>query len=68
MLIFATGSGQVPPLGYDRSPEIHLINEYLPTSNTCAAVLRLPTAHVTYEKFKEAMDMAILNSPCFDLA
>ena len=68
ILVFTTGSGQVPPLGYGVTPSIEFIQERLPTANTCSVTIRLPTVHEDYDKFKESMDLGILNSPLFGIA
>lgn len=67
-MIFATGACVPPPLGFDSLPMIEFTSERLPTANTCSTVVRLPTAYDEYDKFKEVMDFAILNSPCFGKA
>lgn len=64
-MVFVTGAEEPPPLGFDSYPTVEFTDDRLPTSNTCGTVLRLPTMYTQYDDFKEAIDFAILNSPCF---
>ena len=68
VLIFVTGAQVPPTLGFDTQPKISFVDEAFPSANTCATTLRLPTIYETYEEFKEKMDYAILNCPCFGQA
>ena len=72
ILIFATGSNEIPPLGFRPKPQIYFWDEARPRSNTCANILYLPLHlqkdDLSYDLFKEFMDFSILNSPTFGLA
>ncbi|XP_068744490.1 G2/M phase-specific E3 ubiquitin-protein ligase-like isoform X2 [Montipora capricornis] len=68
VMVFATGADVPPILGFDTIPTISFTDGVFPTSNTCSAIIRLPTIHNTYDDFKEKMDFAILNSPSFGQA
>lgn len=70
ILAFATGTDYPPALGWETKPSIEFIysSDLLPTANTCANILRLPTVHKEYEDFKKNMDFAIQNSPGFGQA
>lgn len=65
VLVFVTGTDEPPPLGFESALVIEFTDGRFPTANTCGLKLRLPLQHAEYEMFKEAMDFAILNSPCF---
>jgi hypothetical protein len=69
ILIFATGSRRIPPMGFSPQPTICFWEDVRPKSNTCGMVLFLPTAQVVtnFEKFQEMMDDGIVNSPFFGL-
>ena len=41
---------------------------WLPSANTCAMTLHLPTVYKEYEVLKEKIDLSILNSPSFGQA
>jgi hypothetical protein len=67
ILVFATGSDSIPPLGFSPLPSVSFIHKKeegqnfiskYPMANTCANELRLPVIE-TYEEF------GILNSPGF---
>ena len=65
VLSFVTGSPTIPPMGFDRTINIHFIDDKsktLPTASTCSLVLRLPLALVEYQQFKQMMDFAIQNT------
>ena len=48
ILMFATGSPTLPPLGLDPSPSLLFhSNGPLPTANTCTNVFHLPLMHTT---------------------
>ncbi|KAK3732455.1 hypothetical protein QZH41_004291 [Actinostola sp. cb2023] len=68
VLVFITETSMPPPLGFDTTPTIEFTNGTLPTANTCATTLHLPTVYEEYDLFKAKMDFAILNSPCFGQA
>ena len=63
LLIFVSGADHVPPLGFEKSPNvvfIHTEGRCLPTASTCDIQLRLPTIHGSnYQRFKEMMVMAL---------
>ena len=47
-LVFVSGADHVPPLGFEKSPNvvfIHTEGRCLPTASTCDIQLRLPTSH-----------------------
>lgn len=68
ILTFATGSDQIPYLGFGVDPSIEFLHEEtFPKANTCAMVLRLPV-HNSFNSFKESMEFAIQNSPGFGMA
>ena len=54
VLIFFSGSDQVPPLGFEKEPAISFHDSVLATSSTCDLQLRLPM-HGSYTRFREAM-------------
>ena len=76
ILIFATASARIPPMGFGPIPSIEFWDNVRPKSNTCSNVLFLPLytemydehEDIPYEKFKEYMDEGIKNSPCFRIA
>lgn len=68
VLIFGTGASSPPPLGFESNPELKFIDGDFPKANTCTGTLYIPLDHKEYDKFKETMDFAILNSPCFGYA
>ena len=65
ILFFATGSTQVPPMGFDIQPSIEFPFEQLPRASTCANVLELPLID-SYEDFKDTMCFAISNTVGFE--
>lgn len=70
VLAFTTGSPTVPPCGFYPDPKIEFIHfadddSKFPTANICSCILRLPTIHTDYEKFKEALEFGIKNSKGF---
>lgn len=73
VLTFATGSDEIPPLGFSPMPQIRFWEDIHPKANTCANTLYLPMSagshgEVEFEEFKAKMDEGILNSPSFGLA
>lgn len=66
--MFTTGASVPPPMGFETTPTIEFNDGNLPTANTCATTLHLPTIYKEYEVFKEKMDFSILNSPSFGQA
>ena len=61
VLVFLSGADRTPPLGFNRSPELHFLEptDLFPTASTCLLILRLPTRYHDYESFKEAMTQAL---------
>ena len=58
LLVFVSGADHVPPLGFEKSPNV--VCRCLPTASTCDIQLRLPTIHGSnYQRFKEMMVMAL---------
>lgn len=63
VMSFFTGAESEPPLGFQVQPRLvflHNPNDLLPTASTCALTLRLPTVHVQYTEFRNAMILALL--------
>ena len=66
VLVFVTGASRPPPLGFDKPATITFSDdEPFPMANTCANPIRLPVCYSEYEEFKQNMDFANKNSPCF---
>ncbi len=60
VLVFLSGSSQVPPLGFDKKPLVVFHHDSpLATASTCDLQLRLPAEHVSYHTFKEAMLLSL---------
>ena len=57
VLVFCSGSEQVPPLGYEKPPTIAFeYQSVLATASTCDIQLRLPICHGTnYSSFRNAI-------------
>ena len=69
VLVFVTGASRPPPLGFDEPATITFADdEPFPMANTCSNNIRLPVCYSEFEEFKEKMDFAIKNSPCFGSA
>ena len=68
VLVFATGINEPPPTGFDSTLNLEFTTETSPMANTCGLTLLLPLHHAQDNLFKEAMDFAILNTPCFGQA
>ena len=67
VLTFATGSSEIPPMGFSRKPSIWFesdVSRIFPSSSTCGLTLTLPLLS-DINKFQEMMDYAIINSPGF---
>ncbi|XP_077863614.1 G2/M phase-specific E3 ubiquitin-protein ligase-like, partial [Saccoglossus kowalevskii] len=59
---FFTGTHSIPPLGFTESPSIEFItNSTVPSSNTCANILRLPRNFSCIEDFSERFTFALSN-------
>ncbi len=74
LLMFATGTDQIPALGFDPEPTLQFLHipvngsqRMYPEANTCGLVLRLPL-HASYESFNNSMILGIVQSPHFGLA
>ena len=66
---FFTGAEEIPPMGYDRTPEINFNSSSpYPTSSTCALQLTLPTRYSEYGPFKRALDAAFIMHGGFGLS
>lgn len=74
LLMFATGTNRIPPLGFDPVPTLAFLHDpvngvkrVFPEANTCGLILRLPV-HATYDSFSSHMILGIVQSPHFGLA
>ncbi len=74
LLMFATGTDIIPPLGFDSVPTLAFLHDPVngvkriyPEANTCALILRLPI-HALYDSFSKHMIIGIVQSPHFGLA
>ncbi|XP_028667124.1 G2/M phase-specific E3 ubiquitin-protein ligase-like [Erpetoichthys calabaricus] len=69
ILIFATGSDSVPPLGFFPEPSLEFLHckSKFPLANTCDCILRIPLTN-NYTNFKNNMNFGIRNSPGFGKA
>jgi hypothetical protein len=71
ILFFASGCKVIPPFGIKLSLEfLHHAEKNggmskFPKANTCACILYLPVTHSSYDKFKEALSFAFLNTRGF---
>lgn len=62
ILMFLTGSDEVPPCGFDVKPVLQFTEcNRMPESSTCSITLTLSLVHSDYEVFKDKMDFAIPN-------
>ena len=72
ILMFATGTDDVPPGGFDIQPtlEFDMSSQRYPSANTCSCTLRIPTSRLGfgYENFKEDMTFGFLNAVGFGSA
>ena len=65
ILHFISGSSKLPAAGFPRVPSVHFTDtNNLPTTSTCDVSITFPRCfdQLSYEKFKEVMDLCILNS------
>ncbi len=65
VLNFVSGASKLPAAGFENTPKIQFTDENcLPYSSTCAITITLPRpyAHLSFEEFKEKVDMAIRNT------
>ena len=65
LLMFATGTTQIPSLGFHDPSKITVLqldsmSGNLPNSNTCPQELELPR-HKSYDDFKKSIDCALSN-------
>ena len=75
VMFFFTGAEEIPPMGYDRLPELNFnSSSHSPTSSTCGLQLTLPTRYSGYGPFKRALvaalcmdDLTCPDSSCFNL-
>ncbi len=62
---FMSGSSKLPAAGFDSNPSIHFTDELcLPKASTCDISITFPRSYglLSYEEFKEKMDMCICDS------
>ena len=68
ILVFFTGAESVPLLGF-KDPFVliflHGEDQKLATASTCDLLLRIPTYHKTYERFKEYFIQSLLETENF---
>lgn len=65
ILIFVTGSSEIPPAGFQPDPSIEFTSERVfPIASTCSNVLILPLG-LSYDAFRYKMAFGIVNSPGF---
>ena len=61
ILVFFTGSSNIPPPGFGTPPLLHFDHEAIyPSASTCATTLVLPTRYDSYDKFKNTMVQSLL--------
>lgn len=65
VLVFFSGSNNIPPIGYDKQPVLMFVDGPLATASTCDAQLRIPIRHGNYTKFQEALILSIHGSDGF---
>ena len=71
VLFFACGCKGLPPFGIKLFLQfLHDVENYgeksnFPKANTCSCILYLSVTHTTYEKFKDALTYAFLNTRGF---
>ena len=68
VLTFFTGADSIPPLGFDRQPNVCFLHDesIFCTASTCSIELRLPCCHQeNYEAFKQAMIMSLHDNDGF---
>ena len=71
ILFFASGCNAIPPFGiklfleFLHQPEKNGRLSNYPKANTCACILYLPVTHSSYNKFKEDLSFAFLNTRGF---
>ncbi len=68
ILVFLSCASTVPPLGFERQPQLDFLHDplaILPTASTCDLILRIPTSHSEYEKFQEHMILGLIGNDGF---
>lgn len=72
VLVFFTGTNQVPPLGFERNPTVTFLQQdtaLFATASTCDLKLRLPIKYSDdSEAFKQAMIMSLKDNDGFGAA
>ncbi|XP_043372315.1 G2/M phase-specific E3 ubiquitin-protein ligase isoform X5 [Dermochelys coriacea] len=58
ILVFATGTSSIPPIGFEPDPSVKFLHIKYPVGNRQLNCLELPITK-TYEQFKNKMDFAI---------
>ncbi|XP_054256330.1 G2/M phase-specific E3 ubiquitin-protein ligase [Indicator indicator] len=61
ILLFATGSLSIPPIGFDPEPTVKFLRIRYPVGNRLLNCLKLPVTK-TYEAFKKKMEFTIRNT------
>ncbi|KFP02473.1 G2/M phase-specific E3 ubiquitin-protein ligase, partial [Calypte anna] len=61
ILLFATGSSSIPPMGFDPEPTLKFLHMRYPIGNRLLNCLELPITK-TYEEFKKKMEFTIKNT------
>ncbi|EMP26738.1 G2/M phase-specific E3 ubiquitin-protein ligase [Chelonia mydas] len=61
ILVFATGTSSIPPIGFEPDPSVKFLHIKYPVGNRQLNCLELPITK-TYEQFKNKMDFAISNA------
>ena len=68
MLVFFTGTNQVPPIGFEKVPTVSFLHHdaMFATASTCDVKLRLPIKYGDdIERFKQAMIMSLKDNDGF---
>lgn len=68
VLVFFTGTNQIPPLGFGKTPTVSFLrhNDLFATASTCDVRLRLPIKYGDdLEAFKQAMIMSLKDNDGF---
>lgn len=60
VLSFFTGADREPPLGFPVIPKLEFLHSdgILATASTCSLILRLPTVHDSYPRFRQYMALS----------
>jgi len=76
ILVFATGSAEIPSLGFEPQPTITFGHQQdfhddhtaeFPYANTCSISLRLPVLY-SFDDFEQNMNAAIMHATTFSAA